>query len=103
VKHIIRNPPQQTSKPADTSQPVSVSLPPGPASFDAQELYDRTLVILHREVMNLMSESSSKKLSATSARDLVAYIKLLHEVINNEQAVLGSMSDEELKKLQEKS
>ncbi len=47
---------------------------------DITKLLDKGLEILRKEVNNLFMESSQGKLSAVSARDLVGYVKLLHDL-----------------------
>lgn len=69
-----------------------------PAEFDVEALLAKGGEILRREISNLLMESSSKKLSPASARDLTAYIKLLHELKNEKAKLLSEMSDEELLK-----
>lgn len=46
-----------------------------------------------------MIESSRGKLSAPSARDLVAYLKLLNELKTEQADNLSNMTDDELRKL----
>lgn len=69
------------------------------SEFDVLALLDKSGEILKREITNLMIESATKKLSAASAKDLVAYVKLLHELKLEQLAKLQAMSDEELKGL----
>lgn len=69
------------------------------SEFDVLELLGKSGEILKREITNLMIESSAKKLSAASAKDLVAYVKLLHELKLEQLAKLQAMTDEELKGL----
>lgn len=68
-------------------------------TFDVTELLDKGGEILRREIVNLMVESSGKKLSPTSARDLVAYVRLLSELKVEQTKVLSEMTDEELEAL----
>lgn len=67
--------------------------------FDVEELLSKGGEILRREISNLMVESTSKKLSPASARDLVAYVKLLSELKEVEKAELSNLTDEELQAL----
>ena len=84
-------------KPNQTSLPsLDNSAPP---EFDVEALLAKGGEILRREVSNLLMESSNKKLAPASARDLVAYIRLLHELKIEKAAALAEMSDEELTKL----
>lgn len=85
--------PGQSSIP---SQPKLDSEPTEAGNFDVVELLDKSTEILRREISNLMIESSGKKLSANSAKDLVSYIKLLHEIKVEQEKLLSEMSDEEL-------
>lgn len=71
----------------------------GVSSLDIENLLDKCAVVLQREISNLMMESSGKKLGPASARDLVAYIKLLSELKANMKAELASLNDEALRKL----
>ena len=94
MKRIIRpnNPPVA---------PVAADPPPAAPTgdFDIDALLAKSGEILRREIHNLMSESSGKKLSPASARDLVAYVKLLSDIKIERDKVLSDMSDEELQKL----
>lgn len=73
--------------------------PDAMSAFDVEQLLDKGGEILRREIANLLGESSRGKLGAPSARDLVAYIRLLSEIKEKQVADLGSLTDEELKKL----
>lgn len=70
-------------------------------TFDITELLDKGGEILRREISNLLMESTGRKLSPTSARDLVAYVKLLSELKIEQEKALASMTDEELEALKE--
>lgn len=85
-------------------KPNQSSLPPlknnlVPQDADADQLLVYTEEILRREVQNLLYESSRGKLNAGSARDLVNYVKLMHELKMEKAKALAEMSDEELAKL----
>lgn len=64
--------------------------------LDVSKLLDKGAAILRREITNLMRESSSGKLSPGSARDLVQYLRLLHELKAEQQEQLANLTDEEL-------
>lgn len=64
--------------------------------LDVNKLLDKGAAILRREITNLMRESSSGKLNAGSARDLVQYLRLLHELREEQQEQLSNLTDEEL-------
>lgn len=68
-------------------------------SFDVDALLDKSGQILAREIRNIMIESSRGKLGPASARDLVAYLKLLNELKMEQAASLSKMTDEELSRL----
>lgn len=93
------------SKPmtADSPQPsgpgMTQEASTGVSSLDIEALLDKCAVVLQREISNLMMESSGKKLSAASARDLVAYIKLLAELKEYQEEELSELTDEQLKQL----
>lgn len=80
-----------------TQLPTQPSVPEG--SFDVVELLEKGGELLRREILNLMSESSRGKLSPNSAKDLVAYIKLLNELKAEQQEELEGLDDEALRKL----
>lgn len=69
------------------------------ASTTLDELNDRALEILRREVTNLMIESTGKKLSPTSSAALVQYVKLLQELKETEDKTLKALGNEHLEKL----
>ncbi len=86
--------PNQSSIPLLASEPETELEP-----LDVDHLLERGGEILRREIANLMAESSSRKLSPTSARDLVAYVKLLSELRVEQKKELANMSTEELERL----
>lgn len=65
--------------------------------LDIEDLLAKGGEVLRREITNLLIESSSKKLSAGSARDLVAYVRLLSDLKTEKQKELADLSDDELK------
>lgn len=67
--------------------------------LDVLDLLAKSKEILRREISNLMIESSSKKLSPNSSRDLVSYLRLLNELKADDEAKLSEMTDEELLEL----
>lgn len=68
-----------------------------PGEFDVEKLLSNSGEILRREITNLLMESSRGKLGATSARDLVAYVRLLVELKLKQEEELAGLTDEELK------
>lgn len=66
------------------------------SDLDIELLLQQGGEILKREIKNLMMESSGKKLSPTSARDLCNYIKLLSELRAEQKESLSDMTDEAL-------
>ncbi len=90
------------AKPNQSSIPLSAPVAETELEpLDVDHLLERGGEILRREIANLMAESSSRKLSPTSARDLVAYVKLLSELRTEQKREIANMSEEELKKLAE--
>lgn len=78
--------------------PQAPEVPPSSgAAFDVENLLDKGGEILRREISNLLSESSRGKLNAASARDLVAYVKLLSELKQQQALAAENMTDEEIK------
>lgn len=83
-------------------QEPEVSTDVGPApTFDVEELLNKGGELLRREIANLLGESSRGKLSAASARDLVAYIRLLSELKEAQAAELADLPDAELRRVSE--
>jgi len=82
-------------------------LPPDPvieaqkptSDADVDDLLTKTLEILRREVKHLMVESAEGKLKGPSAKDLVAYVKLLSDIKNEQDAYLRTLSDDDLLKM----
>lgn len=66
------------------------------SELDVELLLQQGGEILRREIRNLMMESTGKKLSPTSARDLVSYIRLLDDLREKQKEVASNMTDEEL-------
>lgn len=91
MKRIIRQLPND-QKVADISQE---------SAFDVEALMDKGGEILRREIQNLMIESTGKKLSSASSRDLVAYLRLLSELQKDQKETLTKLTDEELINLNE--
>ncbi|GAC1503751.1 MAG: hypothetical protein NVS1B10_08910 [Candidatus Saccharimonadales bacterium] len=79
--------------------PVVVSQDPATMEFDVTALLAQGGAILQRELRSLMSESSGGKLAPNSARDLVAYVKLLNELEKQQKAELAAMDDQELEEI----
>jgi hypothetical protein len=69
---------------------------------DLSKLLKKASDAVKRDLNHIYTEVSTRKLSATSSRDLVAYVKLLSEISKTQKEQkeeLASASDEELKKL----
>lgn len=84
----VPKPNQQTPiyNPADTP----------PSDISVARLLDDGLLVLHREIKNLVYASSKGKLSAADARDLRDHLKLLFELKNRENESLRGLTDEQL-------
>lgn len=66
------------------------------SDLDVEALLQQGGEILKREIRNLMIESTGAKLSPASARDLVAYVKLLSELRTEQKDAASELTDEEL-------
>lgn len=66
------------------------------AIVDSDELLQKAMVVLQREVTNLLATSAKGKLEQSSAKDLVQYIGLLTEIEEKKINQLSQMSDEEI-------
>jgi len=75
---------------------AAVEAPAANETFDVEALLAKGGEILRREVVNLLRESSAGKLTPTSARDLVQYVKLLSELKAEQKAEISNLTDEEL-------
>lgn len=69
---------------------------PSDGIVDSAELLERTMIVLQREIKNLMTNSAKGKLEASHAKDLVQYVALLSDVEEKRKAQAAGMSDEEL-------
>lgn len=78
---------------------VGLDKDPAVADISVQRLIDDGLLILFREIRNLMLLSTHGKLSAADARDLRDHVKLLFDMRSMEKDSLSKLSDEELKAL----
>lgn len=63
---------------------------------DSDELLQRAMVVLQREVKNLLAASAKNKLESGPAKDLVQYIGLLTDIEAKKINQLSQMSDEEI-------
>jgi hypothetical protein len=69
-------------------------------ALDIGEQLERLLNILQKEVTNLHLESSKGKLSASSARDLVSYVKTLSDIKVRQDKELADLPDDKLEELE---
>ncbi len=67
-----------------------------PSDISITRLIEDGLIILYREIKNLLSLSSKGKLDKDSARDLRDHLKLLFELKAQEDSMLKGLTDEEL-------
>lgn len=77
----------------------TVSVPPPPDTvgiFDIEAELDKCAIVLQREIKNLLTLSVRGKLESVDARDLVQYIKLLHELRTDQKSKAAAMTDDEL-------
>lgn len=73
------------------------------ADINLDELYDKTKLILYREIRNLLRDSASQLLSKDSSQSLVNYAKLLKDLRKEERERLKNLTDEELAKIKDES
>lgn len=85
-------------KPATVIPKQALEADEAPLAFDVEALLDKSGLILQREIRNLLSASAAGKLLPAHARDLVAYVKLLHELRNKQEQDAANLTDEELQK-----
>jgi uncharacterized protein YcaQ len=90
MKRIVHPKPDLRQEVADNSQNLDTTV------FDVEALLEKGGLILQREITNLMMESSGKKLSSASSRDLVAYLRLLSDLQKDQKQKLEQLTDEEL-------
>ncbi len=80
--------------------------PPAPepvvSDISIDSLIDNGLLVLFREIKQLMNMSVKGKLSAPDARDLRDHLKLLFELKDREDLTLSGLSEDELKIIIEK-
>lgn len=73
--------------------------------MDPKELLEKAREAMRRDINHIFVEVAGKKLAPASARDLVAYVKLLSEVVEEESEDtkdLEKLPDSELKELAKK-
>lgn len=73
------------------------------SDISVDKLIGKGLIILDREVRNLMGLSSTGKLDPNNARDLRDTVKLLFELKEREAKALGALSDQELEEQAKKA
>jgi hypothetical protein len=85
------------SQPTDLSGIVAREISPPPISdISVSRLIDDSLIVLYREVKNLLALSARGKLDPNDARDLRDNLKLLFELKNRENESLRGLTDEQL-------
>lgn len=85
-------------EPTDLSGIIAREITPPPISdISVARLIDDGLVVLYREVKNLLILSSRGKLEPNDAKDLRDHLKLLFELKDREKDSLSGLTDEQLK------
>lgn len=85
------------SEPTDLSGIIAREITPPPISdISIARLIDDSLVVLYREVKNLLALSVKGKLNPNDAKDLRDHLKLLFELKDRENESLRGMTDEQL-------
>lgn len=69
------------------------------SDISIQRLIDDSLLILYREIKQLLFLSSKGKLPPENARDLRDHLKLLFELKNRENEMLSKVTDEQLEQM----
>lgn len=77
-------------------KPIPIEVPPI-SDISVARLIDDGLLILYREIKNLLKLSVHGKLEAAAARDLRDHLKLLFELKARENESLKGLTDEQLK------
>jgi hypothetical protein len=67
------------------------------SEISVARLIDDALLVLYREIKNLVARSVNGKLEANDARDLRDHLKLLFELKDRERESLRGLTDEQLK------
>lgn len=68
-------------------------------NMDLRELLNKASEAVRRDLNHIFLEASQGKLSPASARDLVAYTKLLSDVLEESEEGVIDASEEELKRI----
>lgn len=92
AKYVAKAPPTEyvsSSKPVEQHSELA-------ADFDIDKLLDKGLLILQRDMQNIMAQGVHSKLDGAASRDLVSYIKLLNELKAEKAKDLANMTDEQL-------
>lgn len=82
--------------PSFTDKPEAIIAPPI-SDISVQRLIDDGLVVLYREIKQLMMLSAKGKLEPNSAKDLRDHLKLLFELKDREGESLRGLTDEEIR------
>lgn len=82
--------------PSFIDKPEPIATPPL-SEISVQRLIDDGLVVLYREIKNLMISSIKGKLDPNDARDLRDHLKLLFELKDRESDSLKNLTDEQIK------
>jgi hypothetical protein len=93
----------RSSKPKQLTDLSVLAQPKTPdpllSEISVDKLIDDCLLVLHREIKNLLKLSVPGKLDANDARDLRDHLKLLFDLKERENAMLKGLTDDELKTL----
>ncbi len=90
MRHIVK--PKQLTDIAAPQPKVA-----DPSDISVARLIDDGLLVLYREIKNLMMLSVHGKLEPTDAKDLRDHLKLLFELKDREGDSLRGLTDEEIK------
>lgn len=84
-------------EPTDLSGLIAREINPPLGDISVQRLIDDGLIVLYREIKNLLAYSTKGKLDPNSAKDLRDHLKLLFELKDREAASLRNLTDEQMK------
>ena len=84
-----------------SAPPVSKDLEGCLPNLDANSQLNRLMEALRYEVAGLLVDARIGRLDEKSSRSLCNYIKILHDIVRDESAILDDLSDDQLQKIVE--
>lgn len=93
MKHWSKKTTDLSELDAPAAPPIHVS------DISVARLIDDGLIVLHREIKNLLAFSVKGKLDPANAKDLRDHLKLLFELKDRESQSLRGLTDEQLQEM----